>query len=81
MGETLNLLMSSHFSDSTPTTINDTPHINQLAPHQFEWISVSLYRKAVNKFGLEKAPGPDGLKNYPTTKTQSQSNQQIPSNL
>ena len=54
--------MSSHFPDSTPTTSNETPYTSPLVPQQIEWINEPLYWKAVNKFGPDKAPGPDGLK-------------------
>ena len=63
ISETLQVLMSEHFPNSTPTTPSTTPsHTNPLPPTNHNWINENLYHKAVNKFGSDKAPGPDGFK-------------------
>ena len=60
--ETLQVLMSEHFPDSTPNTQSNIPHTEPTPPCQFGWINETLYLKAVNRFGLDKAPGPDNFK-------------------
>ena len=60
--ETLQVLMSEHFPDSTEATETNIPPSNSNPPNDYPWINETLFHKAVNRFGLDKAPGTDGFK-------------------
>ena len=60
--ETLQVLMSEHFPDSSPDIQSNIPPTEPTPPNQLSWINETLYFKAVNRFGLDKAPGPDNFK-------------------
>ena len=62
INETLQVLMSEHFPDSTQITQTPTPPSNPISPNNYTWINENLFHKAVNRFGLDKAPGTDGFK-------------------
>ena len=62
INETLQVLMSAHFPDSTQVMPKIIPPTTPTPPNNYTWINETLFHKAVNRFGLDKAPGTDGFK-------------------